>query len=161
MDFQRIKHKPAPFEEQAELVDNFGQSHFVRAGGVHGLDPVVVGLGEEGVGGVHLVEKLRHDAPDLLPSATLCVLFAVMLIFAEKRALEILRHGRGEELDGIGLVVGLGGFLRQFRKIDFLNLDGSRAFWRLPFGQISVPNDNIFKPAAVLINNCPVHKNQK
>ena len=32
-----------------------------------------------------------------------------MLIFAEKRALEILRHGRGDKLDGIGLIVGLGG----------------------------------------------------
>ena len=109
MDFQRIKHKPAPFEEQAELVDNFGQSHFVRAGGVHGLDPVVVGFGEKSVCRVHLVEKLRHDAPVLSPSATLCISFGIMLIFANFRALDILRHGRGDKLDGIGLVVGLGG----------------------------------------------------
>lgn len=49
-----MKHKPAPPEEQAELVDNLGQFDFVRAGGVHGLDPVVVGLRNEGVGRVHL-----------------------------------------------------------------------------------------------------------
>ena len=60
----------------------------------------MVGFGEEGVGGVHLVEKLRHDAPVLSPSATLCVWFAVMLIFAEKRALDPLRHGRGDKGDG-------------------------------------------------------------
>ena len=53
MNFQRIKHKPAPLKEQAELVDNLGQFDFVRAGGVHGLYAVVVGLSEEGVGGVH------------------------------------------------------------------------------------------------------------
>ena len=59
-----MKHKPAPLEEQAELVDNFGQSHFVRAGGVHGLEPVVVILSEEGVGGVHKLHPLRHGRGD-------------------------------------------------------------------------------------------------
>ena len=97
-----MKHKPAPLKEQAELVDNFGQSHFVRAGGVHGLYAVVFRLGEEGVGGVHLGEKLRHDAPVLSLAATLCVWFAVMLIFANFRALDSLRHGRGDKLDGGG-----------------------------------------------------------
>ena len=32
-----------------------------------------------------------------------------MLIFANFRALDSLRHGRGDKLNGIGLVVGLGG----------------------------------------------------
>ena len=32
-----------------------------------------------------------------------------MIIFDKFRALDILRHGRGEELHGIGLVVSLGG----------------------------------------------------
>ena len=104
-----MKHKPAPLKEQAELVDNLGQFDFVRAGGVDGLDPVVVGFGQKGVCRVHLVKKLRHDAPDLSPSATLCVWFAVMIIFDKFRALDSTRHGRGDKLDGIGLVVGLGG----------------------------------------------------
>ena len=86
MNFQRIKHKPAPFEEQAELVDNLGQFDFVRAGGVHRFYPIVFRLGQECVRRVHLVEKLRHDAPDLSPSATLCISFGIMLIFACFRA---------------------------------------------------------------------------
>ena len=71
----------------------------------------MVGFSQECIGRVHLVEKLRHDAPDLSPTATFksCVWFAVMLIFDKFRALDILRHGRGEELDCIGLVVGGGG----------------------------------------------------
>ena len=71
----------------------------------------MVGFGEEGVGRVHLVEKLRHDAPDLSLTATFksCVWFAVMIIFDKFRALDSLRHGRGDKLHGIGLVVSLGG----------------------------------------------------
>ena len=83
---------------EVEGVKENAPSHFWR-GAVEGLRPMR---------DVKL-KKLRHDAPDLSPSATLCIWFAVMIIFAKFRALDILRHGRGDKGDGIGLVVGLGG----------------------------------------------------
>ena len=61
------------------------------------------------------LKKLRHDAPDLSPSATfksvtnsiqfLCNLFSIMIIFDKFRALDILRHGRGGKGDGGGHVL--------------------------------------------------------
>ena len=105
-----MKIKPCSLQEILEGLHHIRKA-FIGRSGVDGLYAVVVGFGEEGVGRVHLVEKLRHDAPDLSLTATFksCVWFAVMIIFAKFRALEILRHGRGDKLDGIGLVVGLGG----------------------------------------------------
>ena len=89
-------------------------------------------------------------------AATLCVLFAVMLIFAEKRALDSLRHSGGEELDGIGFVVGLGGedeslapqiFVAAGRDV---GLDGLATLWRVDAkGGVGLP-----KWAGVGKNHC-------
>ena len=103
-----MKIKPCPFQEVLEGLHHIRKAFARRRSGVDGLYAVVVGFGQKSVGGVHLVEKLRHDAPDLLPSATLCISFAVVIIFDKFRALDILRHGRGDKLNGIGLVVGSG-----------------------------------------------------
>ena len=106
-----MKIKPRTLQEVLEGLHDLGQRFARGRSGVHGLYAVVVGFGQKSVSCVHLFEKLRHDAPDLSLTATFksCVWFAVMLIFAKFRALDIIRHGRGDKLDGIGLVVGLGG----------------------------------------------------
>jgi len=76
-------------------------------------------------------------SPRVLRVFKLCVLFAVMIIFDKFRALDILRHGRGEELDGIGLVVGLGGEDQSLASQVFVAasgdvaLDGLATLWRV------------------------------
>ena len=97
-----MKIKPRTLQKVLEGLHDIGQRFGRSRSGVDGLYAVVFRLSEEGIGRVHLVEKLRHDAPVLSPSATLCVWFAVMLIFANFRALDSLRHGRGDKGDGGG-----------------------------------------------------------
>ena len=81
-----------------------GQRFGCRRSGVHGLDPVVVGFGQKSVGGVHqktlalAFAAAMAVSPKLLRVEKSCVWFAVMIIFANFRALDILWHGRGEEL---------------------------------------------------------------
>ena len=87
-----MKIKPRTLQEVLEGLHDIGQRFGRSRSGVHGLDPVVFRLGQKSVRRVHLVEKLRHDAPDLLPSATLCVWFAVMIIFDKFRALDSQRQ---------------------------------------------------------------------
>ena len=71
---------------------DLGQSFGRGRSGVHGLDPVVVGLGEEGVGGVHqktlalAFAAAMAVSPKLLRVEKTCVWFAVMIIFAKFRA---------------------------------------------------------------------------
>ena len=48
-----MKIKPAAFEEILETLHQIGQRFGRGRSGVHGLDPVVVGFGQECVGGVH------------------------------------------------------------------------------------------------------------
>ena len=60
-----------------------------------------------------------------------------MIIFDKFRALDILRHGRGEELHGIGLVVSLGGEDQSLAPKVFVStsgdvvLDGLATLWRV------------------------------
>ena len=60
-----------------------------------------------------------------------------MIIFANFRALDILRHGRGEEADSIGLVVGLGGEYQSLAPKILISaggdvgLDGLAPLWRV------------------------------
>ena len=49
-----MKIKPRTFQEVFETLHHICQRFARSRSGVHGLYPVVVGFGEEGVGGVHL-----------------------------------------------------------------------------------------------------------
>ena len=48
-----MKIKPRPFQEILEGLHHIGKAFGRSRSGVHGLDAVVVGFCEEGVGGVH------------------------------------------------------------------------------------------------------------
>ena len=138
-----MKIKPRTLQKILEGLHQIGQRFGCGRSGVHGLDAVVFGLGEEGVGGVHqktlalAFAAAMAVSPKLLRVEKLCVWFAVMLISAWFRALDILRHGRGEELDGIGLVVGLGGEDQSLAPQVFVatggdvGLDGLTTLWRV------------------------------
>ena len=60
-----------------------------------------------------------------------------MIIFDKFRALDILRHGRGGELDGIGLVIGRGGEDQSLATQILISaggdvgLDGLATLWRV------------------------------
>ena len=122
-----MKIKPRTLQKILETLHDLCQRFGRSRSGVHGLYAVVVGFGEEGVCGVH--------------QKTLALAFAAAMAVSP-RVLRVenvisLRHGRGEELDGIGLVVGLGGEDQSLATQVFVStggdvaFDGLASFWRV------------------------------